>query len=161
MCFSIYWWKTKLLKSRGRVGYNMKLQRNIEFLQEHSEYYQIALPSNGSFVESYLLDIHQKFNSASERFISIVRQERFLWILLFVLVNLRFQVVLDVSKGEGLEPNYKFLLGTWSPTEYLVELTLTIIVRNFVSCLIWKGPYQSLTTYLSKRIRKKKESRGK
>ena len=69
--------KTKLLKSRGRIGYNMKSQRNIEFLQEHSEHYNIILPSRGSFVKSYLLEIHQKYNCASERFISIVRQERF------------------------------------------------------------------------------------
>ena len=55
----------------------MKSQRNIEFLQEHSEHYNIILPSRGSFVKSYLLEIHQKYNCASERFISIVRQERF------------------------------------------------------------------------------------
>ena len=46
--------KTKLLKSKGRIGYNMKSKRNIEFIQEHSEHYQIILPSRGSFVKSYL-----------------------------------------------------------------------------------------------------------
>ena len=71
--------KTKLLKSKGRIGYNIKSQRNIEFIQEHNVHYQIILPSRGSFVKSYLLEIHQKYNCASERFISIVRQGRFFY----------------------------------------------------------------------------------
>ena len=69
--------KTGLLKSRGRIGYEMKPHRDEEFLQQHTEHYNIILPSRGSFVKAYLLDVHQKFNCASERFVNIVRQERF------------------------------------------------------------------------------------
>lgn len=46
--------KPKLSKPRGRIGYTMRSQRNIEFLQEHSQRYVIILPSKGSFVKSYV-----------------------------------------------------------------------------------------------------------
>lgn len=37
--------KTGLLKSKGRVGYDMKPQRELEFVQEFSEHYLIILQS--------------------------------------------------------------------------------------------------------------------
>ena len=37
--------KTGLLKTRGRIGYDMKPHRYEEFLQQHTEHYNIVLPS--------------------------------------------------------------------------------------------------------------------
>ena len=128
--------KTKLLKSRGRIGYNMKSQGNIEFLQEYSEHYNIILPSRGSFVKSYLLEIHQKYNCASERFISIVRQERFFMTSPVRIGKSAISRCFRCVKRRALVLNYQLLLGTCLPTEYLVERTPTIIVPGIASCLI-------------------------
>ena len=68
---------TGLMHIKGRIGFNAEGFRDNDFLQQHSTHYLILLPPFGSFVRAYLLQIHQRNNCATARFMLLVVRENF------------------------------------------------------------------------------------